>query len=159
MKASKWLARWNYVFYITRNNWENRESWNTFFANMQMLLYASGHMWTGSRSFLCPRWHFTTSDSMIPDWQLKEYCFPTLPAKTNRHYVQLHQWNHLTWWHAHISTQLLTAGWNIYTMLLSRTYTAHPVALTVHVTHFRSLHLFSADIWEALSVSSMQRVE
>lgn len=144
MKASKWLARWNYVFYITRNNWKNLGELAYIFANMQMFLYATDHMGTGSGSFLWPKWHFSARVSMIPDWQLNGDSVPTSPAKTNRHYVQLHQWNHLTWRHAYSSAQLLTAGWNIYMMplALSSTYTVHPVAFTVHAVQLRGLHFF-----------------
>lgn len=34
MKASKWLARWNYVLYSTRNNWKNLGELAYVFANM-----------------------------------------------------------------------------------------------------------------------------
>lgn len=154
MKASKWLARWNYVFYITRSNWKNLGELAYIFANMQMFLYATSHMRTGSSSSLWANWYFVTKASMIPDWQLKVDCFPTSPAKTN---IMCNYINRLEdtptfpysfWQQAETYNAMLLAS--------SMTYTAHP---TAYCTSISEGFIFSADIWEALSVSSMWRVE
>ncbi len=136
------------------------ESWHTFFAGMQMFLYVTDHMWTGSSSSLRAKWRFITKASMIPEWQLKVDCFPTLPAKANRHYVQLHQWNHSTRRRPHFHTVSDSRLKHLYNAI-SFVYDLFSTSNCIYCTCYPSQNpsFFSTDIWEALSVSSMQRVE
>lgn len=142
MKASKWLARWNYVFYITRNNWKNLWILAYIFINMQMFLCATDRAWSGNSGCLWPilqaefRWHLTDS-SKSAVFQLRQ------PTQTD---IMSNYINEITWLEdsptfPHSFWQQAETLIQCY-LALPRNYTAHPVAFTIHVIRLRSLHFF-----------------
>lgn len=99
MKASKWLAWWNYVFYIRRNNWKNLGILAYIFINMQMFFCTSDRAWSENSRRLWPT--LLQFQRHLTDSSVEAMFQPHQPTQTDE---QSHQWNHLAWRLTRIST-------------------------------------------------------
>lgn len=132
MKASKWLARWNYVFYILKNNWKNLREMGDISASIQC--------------FRTPRtteilkqsleWCFTGTVWMLPDWQLRDKWAPTSAAIADRHYDPLHQWHLLTHRHTHTPHSWLQYHYNAQTQHIHWLFWMIAVSWNALLSHF-----------------------
>lgn len=133
------------------------ESWHTFLLTCKCPYYSIDHMWTENGSFLLLYNQSFNVTGLTAQSTLFSHFSSQNKQTCNNNKIKLLDWRH-SHFHTVFDSRLKHT---VYTMVLalSRTYYSTSNCIYCSCDPSQKPSFFSVDILEALSVSSMQRVE